>query len=103
MGLGLAGFLSLFSMDVFVEDSGVGEMTLGFVIHMMPVWVMLGILIWGWNRSKLLGMMYLILAVGFGWFFHAYREWSTFLLVVGIPSLIGVLFWYDGWVTGRES
>ena len=85
-------FISLFSLDVFGEGYVWYEAIVGWFMHMIPSFVLIGLLIWAWHKPKWGGIAFLVLAVAFTVFFNTYREIITFLLLTVPLVLIGVLF-----------
>jgi hypothetical protein len=74
-------FISIFALDVFSEP----HWYLALFMHLIPSFILTLITIIAWKKEKLGGILFLILAVIMGWFFH-----SVFL---AIPNLIiGFLF-----------
>jgi hypothetical protein len=85
-------FISLFSLDVFGEGYVWYEALGGFLIHMIPSFVLVALLILAWHKPRYGGIAFLVLAVAFTMFFNTYREIITFLLLTVPLVLIGVLF-----------
>ena len=87
-----AAFLSLFSLDVFGEGLGFGETVLALLIHLLPVFLVILVLIvawrWEWVGAVLfaaLAILYLVLTKG--------REhWTAYAAISGSLVLIGLLF-----------
>jgi len=85
------GLISLFAFDVFDSGTSVGEELLAFLIHLIPTYVLLALLIISW-KWPLPGGILFILAGGSYFFFAREQHWSAYLIVAGIPALIGLLF-----------
>lgn len=84
-------FVSLFAFDVFGPGQSLGEMLLGFLIHLIPTYLIVIALIvaWRWERVGAilfvgLGLLYILWMRG--------MHWSAYLIMAGIPCLIGLLF-----------
>jgi hypothetical protein len=88
-------FLSLFALDIFEMELGFWGTILGLFMHLIPSillaitlalawkWEWVGTLaFWGW------AIWYVFAARGF--------HWSVYVLIAGIPALIGTLF-LAGW------
>jgi len=95
-----AAFLSLFALDVFQEGETPGRILLGLAIHLIPVYLVLGVLglAWRWDWIgaaffPLLGIWYLIMAWGD-------VDWRAFLLISGPLFLLGALYLL-AWLKGR--
>jgi len=85
------GLISLFAFDVFEGESPLWEKILGFLIHLTPTYVLLALLFIAW-RWPLTGGILFILAGASYIFFSREQHWSAYLIVTGIPTLIGLLF-----------
>jgi hypothetical protein len=63
-------FLSLFALDVFEPGRLIPEMIAGFLIHLIPCYILVAVLVISWKRElfgtvvfTLLGILYIIFAV----------------------------------------
>ena len=93
--------ISLFALDVFGEGYNFWETALALFIHLTPTIVLIIILLlaWRWEWIGTLafigaGIFYLLAAKG--------QYWSAYLIIAGIPILIGILF-LVGWLVKRKS
>jgi len=89
-------FLSLFALDVFEMGLGFWGTLLALFMHLIPSLVLTAGVILGWRwewvgAALFMGWAawYVVSARGFGW--------SVYLLIAGIPTIIGLLF-LAGWV-----
>jgi len=99
-------FLALFSLDVFSEGLGFWGTLLGLLIHNIPSFVLLIILLISWKYEIvggigyiLAGLVYIVLVIfsrGFEWFMFVWV-----LQISGIAFLIGILF-LVGWYKKRK-
>ncbi len=91
-----AAFISLFALDVWDMDGSVLERLGGFLIHLLPTFVLLATLLIAWKRPTVGGLLFLGIALLFTVFFNWTADWPT-LLILGTPLVvIGVLFLWDG-------
>ncbi len=82
--------LSLFALDV--EDDSIWRTALGFVIHLIPALIVLGCTVLAWKKPRTGGIAFLLLGVGFTWFFNTYKDMSAFL-ILSVPLFVaGGLF-----------
>ncbi len=86
-----AGFISIFALDVFDERHGFWNITLALLIHLIPTWLVLGVLAvawrWEWVGAVLftaLGALYLSTWGRF--------HWAAYLCISGPLLLVGALF-----------
>jgi hypothetical protein len=87
----IIGLISLFALDVFESGLSLREEFLAFLIHLIPTFVLLALLFIAW-KWPLSGGILFILAGGAYFFFAGGQHLSAYLLVGGIPALIGLLF-----------
>ena len=88
-------FLSLFALDVFGEGNGFWKTLLALFVHLIPTWIVLGVLAISW-RSGLIGTL---LCFALGTYYLATTwgrfHWSAYVLISGPLFLIGTLFLVD--------
>lgn len=88
-------FISLFALDAFGEDGTIGEMMIGFLIHLIPSLILLGLLIVAWKCKTIGGWLFIIAGIIFTAFFETYGDVITFLIISGPLFLIGALFLFS--------
>jgi hypothetical protein len=85
-------FLGLFALDVFSETQGFFRTALAFLIHLIPNFVLFGVLLVAW-RWEWVGA---VLFTGLGVFYLAETwgrfHWSAYAAISGPLLLVGVLF-----------
>ena len=98
-----AVFVSVFALDVFSEGLGFWTTALAFLLHLIPTFLILAVLLISWRREWIGGILCLVLGVLYiAWSWgKPFATWSTFLLMVGPLVLTGVLF-LIGWRYRRE-
>jgi hypothetical protein len=101
LGILFVAFLSLFALDVFGEGYGFWETALALLIHLIPSFVLVAALVLAW-RWEWVGTA---LFVGFGiWYLVMMGgrfNWTVYLVIAGVPILIGVLF-LVGWINRKQ-
>ena len=102
LGILIVGLLTLLSTDVFVEGYPFWQAIGGFLIHMLPAFAVLLLLVFAgrWEWIGALGF------IAFGVWYVAITwsndmHWSAYAILSGIPILIGILF-LVGWVKRGE-
>ncbi|MBU0466181.1 MAG: hypothetical protein KJ718_00240 [Nanoarchaeota archaeon] len=79
-------FLRMFAFDVFAEYEF--PLVLGALfMHLLPTFA--------WRRENTGGWLFIILGVGFTFFFETYESPVAFLLISGPVFLIGILFLWN--------
>jgi hypothetical protein len=96
-------FLGLFSLDVFEEGYGFWGTILAFLIHNIPAFVLLIVLILSWRWEWMGGVIF----IGMGAFYIIYM-WGKFpfvayLTISGPAFLIGLLFWINWFVKIKDK
>lgn len=83
---------SMFSLDAFSGDAPFLNKLAGFLIHMMPSFLILLFLVVTWNRPLLAGFIFILLSIAFTLFFKSYQDPVRFLIISMIPAVNGFLF-----------
>jgi hypothetical protein len=88
----LISFLAIFAFDVFIPGQTVMYYVVALIIHLIPNFVLLGLLLLSWKYEKVGGILFLILGICFTLLFNTYKTPLTFM-VTSLPIfLIGGLF-----------
>lgn len=101
-------FLGLFALDVFQEGRGFWETMLALLMHLIPTFLLLLLLVLSWRREWIAGILFPLLGV-----LYVVWSWnkpfgvvSTLLLMAGPLVLTGALFllnWhYRGELRGKS-
>lgn len=90
-------FLGLFALDVFTEGYGFVETVIALLMHLIPNFIVLAVLILAW-RWEWIGA---VLFVGLGLFYIAMTwgrfHWSAYAGIAGPLFLVGILFFLN-WI-----
>lgn len=90
-----AVFLSLFAFDAW-EGFDFWNGLAAFIVHLMPVYFVLFVLVIAWNRPRAGGVAFLALAVGFS-LFYGWTKPVVLAAMAGPLVVIGLLFLVGGW------
>lgn len=90
-------FVSLFSLDVFEMRAPPLEMLVGFLVHNIPSFVMIVLLIFAWKRPGVGFAAFLIAAILSGAFFLRGLYSLPNLLLFVLPILLIALLFYADW------
>ncbi len=100
MGILFILFLSLFALDLFGQGYSFWETVVGLFMHLIPsiVVTIVVVLAWKWEwigATLFIGwaIFYFVTARGF--------PWSVYVLITGIPFMVGILFLVD-WFYRKE-
>jgi hypothetical protein len=99
-GILFIAFISLFALDVFDLGLGFWGTIVALVIHLIPSILLAVAIVIAWRQEWVgavgfigWGVWYLLSARGFGW--------DVYVLIAGIPALIGFLFLAD-WIWRKQ-
>ena len=98
-------FWALFSLDVFEEQQGFWNILVAFLMHNIPVFVMIFILIIAWKWEHIGGMLLMLYILGLTTFLivRSGRFMYGTLILVGIPFLIGAMFVVNHYLLGNKK
>jgi hypothetical protein len=86
-------FISLFALDVFEMEAGFWQKIGGFLIHLIPSYILIIATIIAWKKEFIGGVLFIIFSV-------ALAIWTRVelasLLVILPPFIIGILFLVAG-------
>lgn len=90
LGLMLFVFIGMFALDAFVPGASAMEHTGHFVVHLIPAFAVLLIVLVGWKRPVIGGT--LLLALGLTYAIWVSQRLDWIMAISGPVGLIGVLF-----------
>ena len=90
-------FLALFSLDVFDTGLGFWGTILAFLIHNIPVFILIAILLISWKHEWVGGIAFIFAGIAYivSLFFRNNFEWymiSWSMIIAGPAFFIGILF-----------
>ncbi len=94
-------FLSMFALDSFAPNLTVWQQMTGFLIHLIPSFILLAILVVAWKREQIGGLIFIIIGILFIPFIYRHNytmNHSTWIstgivLMINFPFiLVGLLF-----------
>lgn len=101
LGILAIAFISLFALDAFAEGAGLGQKIVAFLLHMIPSFVLIIVLIIAWKRELIGGILMtlvglavsaLVYSLNYGRSHSVSRGLQT-AAVIGVPFVIvGLLF-----------
>jgi hypothetical protein len=91
-------FISLFALDAFDPDLSIWQQIGGFLIHMIPSFILLTALLIAWKWELTGGIIFIILALLLSSFLytHNYRMNQSVWLSLGIVLMMGFPFVLSG-------
>lgn len=85
-------FISLFALDVFVEGYGLWKTIGALLIHLIPSFLIIAILIFAWKWEWIGGLLFIGLGVIYILFAWGKMHYSAFFGISGPLFLVGILF-----------
>lgn len=94
-------FISLFALDAFNPELSFWEQVFDFIIHLIPSFILIVLLIVAWKRELMGGVLFTIIGLGLSplVFMHNYNMnhsvWMSLSIIslITVPfSIVGILF-----------
>ena len=87
-------FISLFALDAFEPGRTLGQQLLAFLIHLVPSFILLAILLVAWKWEKIGAIIFILIGVIMSplVFIHNYRMNESFGMSLGIIAMITLPF-----------
>lgn len=89
-----ACFLPVFALDAFSEGRPWSETLPAFIVHLVPTWLVLLVLVLAWRRLWIGAAGFTVLALAYS--FRA-RDDAAWILVIAGPLLVLAGFFYWSW------
>ncbi|RZV67140.1 MAG: hypothetical protein EX254_03190 [Flavobacteriaceae bacterium] len=91
-------FISLFALDAFSHGESTWDQIIGFLMHLIPSFVLIGILLVAWKWEKIGGIIFILLGLGLSPFIfnHNYAMNNSISMSLGIIALITIPFMVVG-------
>ena len=93
-------FLRMFALDVFDMQLGFWGTIVGLFMHLIPSILLTIAIIIAWKREWVGAVLFIGWAIWYVSFMRGF-DWIAYLLVAGLPALIG-LFFLAGWVWRKQ-
>jgi hypothetical protein len=103
--------VSMFALDAFEPGQTIWHQLLAFIIHMIPSFILIAVLIFAWKWEKTGGLLFLIVGFVFGVFLfrinyrHNHNLWTTVSIIMAMAFpfvLSGVLFILSHYLKNRD-
>ena len=87
-------FISLFALDSFGTDKTIWQQIGGFLMHMVPSFILLAMLIIAWKWELTGGIIFIVIALALSpvVFIHNYKMNDSIGMSIGIISMITMPF-----------
>ncbi|MBK9356293.1 MAG: hypothetical protein IPN08_02705 [Bacteroidales bacterium] len=96
-------FMMIFSLDCFEGSYTIGERLTCFVMHNIPAFIILLILLVAWKWELVGGILFLLAAVAGAIFFRGFSGNPASLIVMAPFAVAGLLFILRNRYSGQEK
>ena len=93
-------FISLFALDIFDAQLGFWGTIVGLFMHLIPSMLLAIAVFIAWKREWFGALVFIGWAVWYVSFMRGF-DWIAYLLIAGLPALIGLLF-LVGWIFRKQ-
>ena len=101
LGILFAMLLSLFSFDVFEEGYGLWRTIGALLLHLVPTFMVVVVLVVAWRWEWVGAVLFIALAVFYTAWFWGRFHWSAYVVISGSLFVMGVLFLFN-WLYRAE-
>lgn len=95
-------FLGLFALDVFEGEESLIKKLGGFIIHLIPNFVLILILIVAWKHEWVGTIAFVVAGIVYIFMFWGKFPVATYLIISGPLFLIGIMFWLN-WMDRKKT
>lgn len=88
-------FISLFAFDVFDGNHPLSEMLLAFLIHLIPTFLIILILVISWKWEWTGGITFILLSIAYVVWAWGRFPFSVYLIICGPMLFISILFFMN--------
>jgi len=87
-------FISLFALDVFSEGAGLGQKIVAFLLHMIPSFALIIVLIIAWKHELVGGILIMLIGLAGSTFIYSFNYRGSQSASIGLrnAALIGAPF-----------
>jgi hypothetical protein len=85
-------FMMMFSIDVFSGNEPMSRKLLGFLIHNIPVLILIGVLIVAWKWEVIGGLLFIVAFIAGSLVFRSFSGNPASLIVISPFLVMGILF-----------
>ncbi len=101
LGIIMIFFLALFSLDVFGMSDDPWKVAQGFLIHNIPSFILILLLVISWRWEWIGAICYTLLGLTY-YLSNPTEHWTAYAVISGPLILIGLLFLIS-WQRGRRN
>lgn len=102
LGILFALFISIFALDVFGRGYAFWEFVLALVMHLVPTYIVVLLLMLSWRQEFIGGVNFVALSALYILLFRN-QHFLTYILISGPAFLIGALFIWNSYLPVPEK
>ena len=102
LGILFAVFISLFALDVFGQGYSLWEIVVALVMHLVPTYIVVLLLLLSWRQEFIGGVNFVALSALYLLLFRN-QHFLTYLLISGPAFLIGALFIWNSYLPAYKE
>ena len=104
--------VSMFALDAFESDQSIWQQIGGFLIHLIPTYILVAFLIVAWKWELIGGVLFSLIGLGFAPFIYQHNYhinhsvWMSLgiILMINFPFVVvGVLFMFNHFMMKKNT
>ena len=96
LGIAYTAFISIFVLDVFSEAHGFLPTLAALAVHLIPTFVMVGVLIAAWRREWIGAALFTAFAATYAW--NVLPQHVMWALLIAAPLLLIAALFFANWI-----
>lgn len=96
-------FLMIFSVDVFDGNQSIWMKLGGFIIHNIPVILLVFFLIFTWNKPVIAGILFMLFGIATVLFFQTLQQGIQVFSVISLPIILTGALYLASWYLKRQD
>jgi len=103
LGIILICFIALLSFDVFSMEGTLLKKIGGFLIHNIPTYIFIALLVFAWKNEKMGGIIFIIASLFWVMYIGGPVFFRMFSPLSLPPLIIGILFLLNSWQAKKSQ
>ena len=87
-----ACFISIFALDVFDEENEFWNTIPRLILHLIPTFIIILIIIFSWYRPLIGGLFYTFLGIVYILYSWGKFDWTVYFIIAGPLFFLGILY-----------
>ena len=103
VGFAFAAFLSVFAMDVFAEPGTVLEILTALLMHLIPTFLVLAVVLISWKREWLAALLFILLDVFYISITWNRVPWVGFGVITALILMLALVYFFAWKARGKQN